>query len=173
MLSVQVNLEKIMAKDTIVTLLKYKRWIDSETLKTINLIDEFAYAEKRHLMLRLMNHIHVVDMIFRANISGQQHGYTALNTPETPSVGELEVKMAGAADWYIQHINSMTSADLGETIKFSFVDGGNGEMTAAEMLNHMLFHGTYHRGAVGWLITECGGVAPKDVLTVFLRDHNH
>lgn len=162
-----------MAKDTIVTLLKYKRWIDYETLKTIKVINESAYAEKRHLMLRLMNHIHVVDMIFRANISGQQHGYTALNTPETPSVDELEVKMAGGADWYIQHVNSMTSDDLGETIKFSFVDGGNGEMTAVDMLNHMLFHGTYHRGAVGWLISECGGVPPKDVLTVFLRDHNH
>lgn len=93
-----------MAKDTIVTLLKYKRWIDSETLKTIKAINESAYAEKRHLMLRLMNHTHVVDMIFRANISGQQHGYTALNTPETPSVDVLEVKMADCTDWYIQRL---------------------------------------------------------------------
>lgn len=93
-----------MAKDTIVTLLKYKRWIDSETLKTIKAINECAYAEKRHLMLRLMNHTHVVDMIFRANISGQQHGYTALNTPETPSVDVLEVKMADFTDWYIQRL---------------------------------------------------------------------
>ena len=44
-------------------------------------------------------------------------------------------------------------------------------MKALDMLNHMLFHGTYHRGAVGWLVAECGGVAFKDVLTVFLRDH--
>lgn len=162
-----------MSKDTIVTLLKYKRWIDFETLKTIKVINESACSEKRHLMLRLMNHIHVVDMIFRANISGQQHGYTALNTPETPSVDELEVKMTDGTNWYIQHVNSMTSVDLEETIKFSFVGGGNGEMAAMDMLNHMLFHGTYHRGAVGWLISECGGVPPKDVLTVFLRDHNH
>ncbi len=80
--------------------------------------------------------------------------------------------MAECTDWYIQHVNSMTPADLDETIKFSFVDGGEGEMTAMDMLNHMLFHGTYHRGAVGWLIGECGGTPPKDVLTVFLRDHN-
>lgn len=162
-----------MDKNTLVTLLKFKRWIDAEAIKAVKAISESAYAEKRHLMLRLMNHIHVVDMIFRANISGRQHGYTALNTPETPSVDELEVKMEDCTNWYIQHVSSMAPADLGETIKFSFVDGGEGEMTAIDMLNHMLFHGTYHRGAIGWLISECGGVPPKDVLTVFLRDHNH
>ncbi|AWP34913.1 DinB family protein [Pantoea eucalypti] len=162
-----------MDNTSLVTLLKFKRWIDAETLKVIKGISESAYAEKRHLMLRLMNHIYVVDMIFRANISGHKHGYTALNTPETPSADELEVKMNDCINWYIQRVSSMSPADLKETIKFSFVDGSEGEMTAADMINHMLFHGSYHRGAVGWLISECKGTPPKDVLTVFLRDHNH
>ena len=69
--------------ETIITSLKYKRWIDTETLLAMKKIDTSSYADKHHLTLRLMNHIHVVDMIFRANITGQQHGYTALNTPET------------------------------------------------------------------------------------------
>jgi len=130
-----------MDKDTVVILLKFKRWIDAETLKTIKSISESSNAEKRHLMLRLMNHIHVVDMIFRANISGQQHGYTALNTPETSSVDELMVKMDDCTNWYIQRLSSMTPADLRETIKFTFVDGEVGEMTAIDMLNDMLFMG--------------------------------
>ncbi|MBS0847565.1 DinB family protein [Citrobacter sp. JGM124] len=162
-----------MNKDTLVTLLKYKRWIDSATLETIKGISAPSCAEKRHLMLRLMNHIYVVDMIFKANILGQPHGYTALNTPETPSVDDLAVNVAASTDWYIQHVNTMAPADLEKTITFTFVDGGNGEMTAIDMLNHVLFHGAYHRGAIGWLISECGAVPPKDVLTVFLRDHNH
>lgn len=162
-----------MGKENLVTLLKYKRWIDRETLNTIAAISESDCAEKRRLMLRLMNHISVVDMIFRANMTGQQHGYTALNTPETPTVAELKVKMAEGTDWYIQYVNSLNPAHLEETVQFSFVDGGNGEMTVIDMLNHMLFHGTYHRGAIGWLISECGAVPPKDVLTVFLRDHNY
>lgn len=173
MLSGQENLGEILDKNTIVTLLKYKRWIDSETLKAIKGISESASAEKRHLMLRLMNHIYVVDMIFRANMSGQQHGYIALNTPDTPSVDELDVKMADSTEWYIQHVKSISPNDLTKIITFRFVDGGAGEMTAIDMLNHMLFHGTYHRGAVGWLLSECGSIPPKDVLTVFLRDHNH
>lgn len=162
-----------MGMDSIVTLFKYKRWIDTETLRAINRVDTAVNADKHHLMLRLMNHIHVVDMIFRANITGQNHGYTALNTPETPSGDELLSKMAECTDWYLQHVSAMSTVDLSETIKFRFVDGGCGEMKARDMLNHVLFHGTYHRGAVGWLLSEYGITPPKDVFTVFLRDHNH
>ncbi|HCO9651851.1 TPA: DinB family protein [Escherichia coli] len=162
-----------MDTDKLVTLFRYKRWIDIETLQAIKRIDTSVNAEKHYLTLRLMNHIHVVDSIFRANVTGQKHSYTALNTPETPSADELLITMTECTDWYIQHVNSMSSAELAETIKFQFVDGGHGEMKAFDMLNHVLFHGTYHRGAVGWLISESGVVPPKDVLTVFLRDHNH
>jgi len=173
MISLQSHVEQKMDKDTLVSLVKFKRWMDGETLKAIKAIDEPAHPQKRHLMIRLMNHIYVVDMIFRANLTGQQHGYTALNTPETPTLEELEVKMTDCAAWYIQHVDALISSDLEKVITFRFVDGGHGEMRAIDMLNHVLFHGTYHRGAVGWIISECGGVAPKDVLTVFLRDHNH
>lgn len=157
----------------IVTLFKFKRWADSETLQAIQRVDTSANAEKHHLMLRLMNHVYVVDMIFRANITGQRHQYTALNTPETPSADELLKKMTECTDWYIAHAGSVDVPGLSELIKFRFVDGGYGEMKAADMLNHVLFHGTYHRGAVGWMLSETGVTPPKDVLTVFLRDHNH
>ncbi|MCY3254500.1 diguanylate cyclase, partial [Acinetobacter baumannii] len=147
-----------MDKDTVVTLLKYKRWIDLATLQAIRAIYGTVHGEKRHLTIRLMNHIHVVDMIFRANLRGRPHGYTALNTPETPTVDELETAMTACTDEYIQYVSAMTPADFHERIAFKFVDGGDGYMTAMEMLNHMLFHGAYHRGAVGWMIGECGGV---------------
>lgn len=57
-------------------------------------------------------------------------------------------------------------------IQFRFVDGSDGDMKAVDMLNHALFHGAYHRGTVGWVISESGIIPSKDVLTVFLRDHN-
>lgn len=161
-----------MTIDNRVTLFKYKRWIDGETLQAIKQIGDSANAEKRHLILRLMNHIYVVDQIFRANITGQQHGYTALNTPQTPTADQLLQAMNDSTDWYIHYVSALSDADLTETIKFRFVDGGEGQMQAVDMLNHVLFHGTYHRGAVGWLLSECGVTPPKDVITVFLRNHH-
>lgn len=162
-----------MDKDRLVTLLKYKLWADTATLQSIQETGDSSHPEKHHLMLRLMNHIYVVDRIFQANMTGQPHGYTALNTPQTPSVEELRVNMRKCTEWYIEHVSNMKESGFTEVIRFQFVDGGEGEMASLDMINHVLFHGTYHRGAVGWLISECGGTPPRDVLTVFLRDHNH
>ena len=162
-----------MDKDTLVALLKYKLWADTATLQSIQETDDSIHPEKRHLMLRLMNHIYVVDRIFQANMTSRQHGYSALNTPETPSVEELRVNMRECIEWYIERVSAMQDADFAKVIRFQFVDGGEGQMKLLDMINHVLFHGTYHRGAVGWLISECGGIPPKDVVTVFLRDHNH
>ncbi len=161
-----------MANESIITLLKYKKWADDITLKSIKAIDHSAFPKQHHLMLRLMNHIYVVDKIFQANINEVSHHYTALNTPDTPTVDDLLQNMAETTDWYIHKMKDLSDSDLLKTIRFTFVDGGMGEMKLADMINHILFHGTYHRGAVGWLIAECGAIPPKDVLTVFLRDHH-
>lgn len=157
---------------TLTTLLRYKLWIDAATLQAISDIDAAQFAEKRHLALRLMNHVYVVDAIFKANLTGEQHGYTALNTSETPAVEELMHALSETTRWYLKHVATLNETDRAKVIRFRFVDGGAGEMQAEEMINHMLFHGTYHRGAVGWLLSACGVTPPKDVLAVFLRDHN-
>nr|WP_323641060.1 DinB family protein [Pectobacterium polonicum] len=122
-------------------------------------------------MLRLMNHIHVVDKIFQANLTGVSHGFTALNTPDTPSCDELRYTMISYDEWFINYIDQADEITFSQDIYFNFVDGNPGCMKKIDMLNHVVLHGTYHRGAVGWLLSECKIVPPKDVLTVFVRDH--
>lgn len=162
---------KIMNRESVTTLLKYEAWADAETLTAIKKIDAEAWPEKQRLALRLMNHIFVVDTIFKANLIGEAHGYTALNTPETPSADRLLSDMAACTAWYGEYVSALAEASLRESVTFRFVDGGEGKMVRGDMLHHLLFHGTYHRGAVGWLLSEAGVKPPQDVLTVFLRDH--
>lgn len=150
-------------------LLGYKQWADRVTLEAIEKMDAAAFPRQHHLMLRLMNHIYVVDRIFWANLHGQPHGYTALNTPETPDAEMLKGALANSTADFLSLIESLTADQWHIPRDFTFVDGGPGCMTASEMLEHLLLHGTYHRGAVGWLLSECGQTPPKDVLTVYLR----
>ena len=44
--------------------------------------------------IRMMNHIYVVDRIFRAHLQGEPHHYTATNTEATPDLGELQFAVA-------------------------------------------------------------------------------
>jgi hypothetical protein len=50
----------------------------------VGALDEAGRAQ-HHQAVRLMNHIHVVDRIFIAHLTGQAHTYTATNTPDTPT----------------------------------------------------------------------------------------
>lgn len=158
-----------MASLCISTLLSFKRWADQQTLAAIATIDDSLYAEQKKIMIRLMNHIYVVDAIFKGNLQGVDHGYRALNTVETPVLSDLAHAMEQCSDWYLSYVEHWSAPT--RPIEFSFVDGGQGSMSASEMVEHVLHHSSYHRGAVGWLIAQAAGVPPKDVLSVFLRDH--
>jgi uncharacterized damage-inducible protein DinB len=55
---------------------------------------------------------------------------------------------------------------LAEVVCFEFGGGGHGEMTRAEILLHIVNHGTYHRGLVSDMLCQ----APADNFPVFLRN---
>ena len=150
------------------TLLAFKSWADQQTLTAIAAVDTAQYADQQRIMVRLMNHIYVVDRIFQGNLLGKDHGYRALNTVETPTIAELSLSMQACSEWYRDYVSA--NWNPAQKIAFTFVAGGQGIMSAAEMVHHSLHHSSYHRGAVGWLITQAGGQPPQDALTVFLRD---
>ena len=64
----------------------------------------------------------------------------------------------------------MTEKELDEVVKFKFVGGGDGAMTRAEMILHVVIHTSYHRGFAGDLLFQVPTRAPTTDLPVFLRD---
>jgi hypothetical protein len=51
----------------------------------------------------------------------------------------------------------MTPADFHERIAFKFVDGGDGNMTAMEMLNHMLLFTADGLASSGMMVAQENG----------------
>ena len=85
-----------MSNKTLQSLFHYKRWADDELLDALATLDPQQYAEAHHTCLRIFNHIHVVDAIFKANLLGESHGFSATNTPETPTLAMLRSAAAEA-----------------------------------------------------------------------------
>lgn len=146
----------------------YKAWANRELFDVLHTLPADTNAESRHLMIRLLNHVYVVDCIFRAHLCGQPHGYQALNTQETPTLGALWSAVQETDQWYIDYAAGLHAAQLDERLDFRFVDGKAGNLSRAEMLLHVVNHGSYHRGGVGELLKQCNVTPPKDVLTRFL-----
>lgn len=160
--------------DTLDTLFRYKAWADAELMtllcQPVGALDEAGRAH-HHQAVRLMNHIHVVDRIFIAHLTGQAHTYTATNTPDTPTPEQLSWDMADTAAWLLDHACAASPESLNERVAFTFTDGDTGSMTRLEMLLHLHAHGTYHRGQVSQMLKTAGLVPPRELLTRMLHTH--
>lgn len=152
------------------TLFEFKRWANAELMETVALHAESLPPDAATAIVRLLNHTHVVDRIFRGHLSGVKHGYAATNTPETPTVAELRAAMADTDTWLVDFARSQGPKDLERTCRFTFTDGDAGEMTVGEMLVHLITHGAYHRGTAGRLLREANISPPRELLTRFLHE---
>lgn len=72
---------KMSLPDLFPSLFRYKAWADEELHALAAALDGDAHPDKRHLAIRILNHIHVVDRIFAGNLTGRPHGYAGTNTP--------------------------------------------------------------------------------------------
>ncbi|MDO9620238.1 MAG: DinB family protein [Pseudomonas sp.] len=152
------------------SLLQYKAWANQELFAELQRLDPITQHSELHAALRILNHIHVVERIFVANLQGIRHDYSATNTPETPTLTELQQAVQETDRWYLDYVAELSAEQLAERLHFNFVDGDAGCMSRAEMLAHIVTHGGYHRGAVGRIMAQLQLAPPRDIYTRFLHE---
>jgi uncharacterized damage-inducible protein DinB len=157
-----------MSTTSLISLFGYKAWADSELFALLATLPA-ERAEQLQTCIRTLNHIHVVDRIFRAHLSGEPRPFDATNTKATPSLNELRADTEATDAWYRSYVSSLTPAQLAEVLDFTFTDGDRGRMSREEILLHVLTHGGYHRGNVGQVLKSISVVPPRDLYTRFLH----
>lgn len=151
------------------SLLQYKAWANQELFAELQRLDPHSQQTELHAALRILNHIHVVERIFVANLQGLAHNYNATNTTETPTLEALYQAVQETDRWYLDYVAGLDAQQLEERLNFRFVDGDAGCMSRAEMLAHIVTHGGYHRGAVGRIMAQLTLAPPRDIYTRFLH----
>ena len=155
-------------------LARYNAWANRLIFDAVAALPEGEALKPRQSIFRNMvhtlNHIYVIDRIFQAHLEGREHGYTARNTPDHPPLAELWRTQEEIDAWYVAWSDAQTDAALAETIRFTFVGGGQGAMTRGEILLHLTNHTTYHRGYVADFLYQVPARPPATDLPVFLRD---
>ncbi|WP_246814289.1 DinB family protein [Kiloniella majae] len=156
---------------------RYKAWATEITFEALSKLPEEELVKPRQTnfgnILHTLNHVYVVDDIFRAHLEGQKHHYQARNTEFSMAFDDLWQKSRSMDAWYIEQADRFTEPDLTEVIEFEFVGGGQGQMSRTEILLHIVNHGTYHRGFVSDMVYQIPSRLPANDLPVFLRDVWH
>lgn len=154
-------------------LTRYKAWANTITFRTILALPEAELLRPRPTrfgnILHTLNHVCVIDEIFRAHLEGRGHNYTARNTEYTPPAALLWEQVQAIDSWYVAYAARLDAAALAETVRFDFVDGGAGAMTREAILLHVVNHGSYHRGFVGDMLYQVPAAFPANDLSVFLQ----
>lgn len=157
-----------MSITTLKSLFGYKAWANEELFALLATLPA-ERADQLHACIRTLNHIHVVDRIFRAHLGGEPRPFDATNTKATPPLEQLRSDVAATDAWYLDHVSSLSPAALPEVLDFTFTDGDRGRMSREEILLHVLTHGGYHRGNVGQVLKSISVVPPRDLYTKFLH----
>jgi len=157
-----------MAISALITkLINYKAWANKGIYSALDeaqprMTEDFPVA------VAILDHTHAVDCIFRAHLTGAAHSYAAARSACQPLFAELSAMAAATDDWYVSYVRSVSDDALEQKIDFQFTDGQPAKLSRAEMLLHVVNHGTYHRGNVGIIMQKNGLMPNKDVLTNFL-----
>src|ERR1700722_3384407 len=74
-------------------------------------------------IVHMLNHIHVIDLMFQAHLQGREHGFGARNTPDHPPLEELRQSQRELDSWFIRWSDEVSEESLAEPVSFKFVGG--------------------------------------------------
>ena len=150
-------------------LIRYKQWADRGLCDVVAGNLDRLETEDAAILLRILDHFHVVDRIFQHHLKGRPHGFHA---PRSETIAAFETLARGVRDvdaWYASYVATLRQEDLDEPLDFAFSNGTPARMTRGEILLHVCLHGTYHRGNAGLLLQKAGIAPNDDRMTDFLE----
>ena len=151
-------------------LIAIKRWADRGLYDVVDQNFERLTNDEASIMLRVLDHMHVVDRIFQHHLQGLPHPFQAPRSEKMPEFEALAGSVRETDDWYASYVGNLAEKDFGQPVDFSFTSGKRARMQRGDIILHICLHGTYHRGNAG-AVLQLKGIKPsRDSITDFLED---
>lgn len=157
-----------MSSEALKSLFAHKAWANTELFCALSLLTQ-VQSDHLRACLSTLNHVYIVDQIFRAHLLGEQNLFVATNSDEMPNRDVLAAAVAETDSWYQTYVDQADPETLAEIVSFTFTSGSPGRMSREEMLLHVITHGVYHRGSVAQILKSISISPPDDPYTVFLH----
>ena len=150
-------------------LIAIKRWADRGLYDVVSENRDRLPHDDASVLLRILDHIHVVDRIFQHHLQGLPHTFKAPRSEKLPELPTLAKSVREVDDWYACYVDGLAASDFEQSVEFVFTSGKPARMRRGEIILHVCLHGTYHRGNAGLLLQSQGIRPSRDSVTDFLE----
>lgn len=147
----------------------YKCWAVQRTLDAARQVDSQAFPATLPFVRQQLNHMVIVEDLFRARLQDDPAPHAATNSDVVPSLEALQERIGRSDQWFSDYAGGLDPDRFNDVLTFRFADGQHGAMSRLEMLFHIINHGTYHRGAIGHALDLAKVAHPADTYTVFIH----
>ena len=117
------------AQALLISLFQYKAWADEELIAGLTQLGNGTPHAEYYTAVRILNHAHIVDRIFVANLQRMRHAYATTGTDEVPQPEDLFNAIKKTDQWYIEYVARLGRTQFNEAIEFPFTDGTPGQMS--------------------------------------------
>jgi len=164
-----------MKPEEIVALYEFNAWANRKTLDATAAVttEQFtrelgsSFSSVRDTLV----HIYGVEWIWLERLQGRSPAAFP-TTREFPDVEKLKSRWAELDTIQLQYAHSLTQADLDEVMDYKTVSFGPGRNPRWQMMQHVVNHGTYHRGQVTTMLRQLGAKAVGTDLITFYQEQN-
>lgn len=125
-------------------LIAIKRWADRGLYDVVSRNFDRLTGEEASILLRILDHIHVVDRIFQHHLQGAPHSFKAPRSEKVPELQALAQSAKEVDDWYTSYVGNLSASDFEQPVDFTFTSGKPACMRRGEIILHVCLHGTYH-----------------------------
>lgn len=151
-----------VSQTTLQLLVTQAAWANRQIFGALRAVDGFESRPGADLIVRVLDHIHVVRQIFQAHLQGIAHGYEQTRRAVFPSLAELDRECEAIDQWYVETTASLSAEELARPRDVRFTDGRIVPMTPLTMLLHVVTHTIHHRGNVDALMYQAGMERRRD-----------
>jgi uncharacterized damage-inducible protein DinB len=160
-----------MTLDNVRTLYAYNSWANHRVLDACAPLSPVQLHENLHSSFASVQdtlvHIMLAEWLWLERWLGRSPGFPTEHFPDLASLRARWQKIEADLDVFIQ---KLSGADLDRVVGYKNTKGNSFSNPMWQMLQHLVNHGTYHRGQITTMLRQLGATPLTTDLIAFYRE---
>ena len=158
------------------TLVEYNYWARDRILDAVSSLNADQYSRPMgnsfSSVRETLVHIYSAEWIWHTRWQGESPS-KALSADQWPDVASLTASWRELEAKVRSFVGSLTDESLNHLLDYRLISGQPSKSAFGHMVQHVVNHGTYHRGQITTMLRQMGAAPPKSTdLIAFYRERS-